>query len=31
VVVTALLLALVLQAHKRVGTLNPQDLHAAEG
>jgi multicomponent Na+:H+ antiporter subunit C len=31
VVVTALLLALVLQAHKRVGTLDPQDLHAAEG
>jgi multicomponent Na+:H+ antiporter subunit C len=31
VVVTALLLALVLQAHKRIGTLDPHDLHAVEG
>lgn len=31
VVVVALLLALVLQAHKRTGTLNPEDLKALAG
>jgi multicomponent Na+:H+ antiporter subunit C len=31
VVVTALLLALVLQAHKLTGTLDPGDLHAMQG
>jgi multicomponent Na+:H+ antiporter subunit C len=30
-VVVALLLALVLQAHKRTGTLNPDDLRALAG
>jgi multicomponent Na+:H+ antiporter subunit C len=31
VVVAALLLALALQAHKRSGTLNPDDIQAMEG
>ena len=31
VVVTALLLALALQAHKRSGTMNPDDLHSMAG
>jgi len=31
VVVAALLLSLVLQAHKRTGTLNPDDLRAMAG
>jgi multicomponent Na+:H+ antiporter subunit C len=31
VVVTALLLALALQAHKRSGTMNPDDLHSVAG
>jgi len=31
VVVTALLLALALQAHKRSGSLNPEDFHAMVG
>jgi multicomponent Na+:H+ antiporter subunit C len=31
VVVTALLLSLALQIHKRTGTLRPDDLHVMEG
>jgi len=31
VVVTALILALALQVHKRTGTLDPDDLHAMQG
>jgi multicomponent Na+:H+ antiporter subunit C len=31
VVVTALLLSLALQIHKRTGTLQPDDLHVMEG